>query len=152
MSGTPRLRSAFPSTPQSTRAPGKYNADQGTRNASQAPSTTSTLPQQEEADTPLIPFELVDAPSQRLLVIGFYGLLTVWRLYDFSSLLSGQSDSLWLFMKWVSVDGAFLFGLPALRVPWMEWSSTTMTFVFLVHALVDSFMMFGIPVCDNILL
>ena len=148
MSGTPRLRSAFPSTPQSTQGNRSYGSAQSVNNGTQASSKPSALPQQ-VPETPLIPFELIDAPSQRLFVIGFYGLLTAWRLYDFSSLLFGQADSVWLFMKWVSMDGVFLFGLPALRVPWMEWSSTTMTFVFLMHAVVDSFMIFGIPVSDT---
>ena len=145
MSGTPRLRSAFPSTPQSTQGNRNYGRPQNISNGTNASSKPSALPQQ-VPDTPLIPFELIDAPSQRLLVIGFYGLLTAWRFYDFSTLLFGQADSVWLFMKWVAMDGVFLFGLPALRVPWMEWSSTTMTFVFLMHAIVDSFMIFGIPV------
>jgi nucleoporin POM152 len=51
-------------------------------------------------------------------------------------------------MKWVAIDGVFLFGLPALRIPWLEWSSWAMTALFLLHATLDAMMMFqiGIPI------
>ena len=50
-------------------------------------------------------------------------------------------------MKWVLIDGIFLFGLPAMRIPWLEWSSTFMTVLFLLHAAFDAVLMFqvGLP-------
>ena len=57
-----------------------------------------------------------------------------------------EEQSLWLFMKWVAIDGIFLFGLPGLRIPWLEWSSSTMLLLFLGHALADAMLMFRIPV------
>lgn len=53
---------------------------------------------------------------------------------------------MWLFMKWVMFDGIFLFGLPELRIPWMEFSSATTTMLFLAHALLDGILMFRIPI------
>ena len=77
----------------------------------------------------------------------FYVALTAWRFYDYSGLVSDQTDSLWLFMKWVALDGVFLYGLPGLRIPWLEWSSTSMTVIFLLHAVLNGVLMFRIPVC-----
>lgn len=59
-----------------------------------------------------------------------------------------DTESFWLFMKWIAIDGIFLFGLPALRIPWLEWSSAAMTILFLAHALVDGMLMFkiGVPI------
>ncbi|KAI7246129.1 hypothetical protein KC335_g19581, partial [Hortaea werneckii] len=59
-----------------------------------------------------------------------------------------EEQSLWLFMKWIAIDGTFLFGLPNFRIPWLEWSSATMTLLFLGHAVLDGMMMFriGIPI------
>ena len=57
-----------------------------------------------------------------------------------------DEQSLWLFMKWVAIDGVFLFGLPSMRIPWMEWSSSTMLVLFMVHAFADAMLMFRIPI------
>lgn len=57
-----------------------------------------------------------------------------------------DEQSLWLFMKWVAIDGVFLFGLPGLRIPWLEWSPSTMTLLFCLHAFLDGMLMFRIPI------
>ncbi|GME38840.1 nucleoporin pom152 [Neofusicoccum parvum] len=97
---------------------------------------------------PLISTEVIPAPTQRLYAFFFYGALLAWRAYDFINLHNEEADSLWLFMKWIVIDGLFLFGLPVLRIPWLEWSPPTMVFLFLVHALMDGMLMFriGIPI------
>lgn len=105
-----------------------------------------------DPNAPIIPFDVVDAPSQRLYIAAFYVGLTAWRLYDYSGLVSDQTDSLWLFMKWVAIDGVFLYGLPGLKVPWLEWSSSTMTILFLLHAMLNGMLMFRIPVTHTLLL
>ena len=149
MNGTPRLRSAFPSTPQSgQKFPAQNVSTSGGRGGALPLPTMSSLSNQRKGpNAPLIPFDIVDAPSQRLYVSAFYLGLTAWRLYDYFHLVSNQTDSLWLFMKWVAIDGVFLYGLPGLNIPWLEWSSSTMTMLFLVHALLDGILMFRIPVC-----
>lgn len=145
MNGTPHLRSAFPSTPGSRQKAGGYGASM-----SDTPTPSSGLSNlsasTSDAPTPLVPFSVVDAPSQRLYITLFYLSLTIWRLYDFSRLVEVETDSLWLFMKWVAIDSAFLYGLPALRVPWMQWSSSTTTILFLVHGALNAVLMFRISV------
>lgn len=81
-------------------------------------------------------------------MVSFYIGLWAWRLYDFYNLVVDDTESLWLFMKWLTIDGIFLFGLPALRIPWLEWGSAVMAVLFMMHALLDGMLMFkiGIPV------
>ena len=98
------------------------------------------------AEQPLIPSNVLDAPSQRLYISASYLALTAWRLYDYFRLLSGESDSLWLFMKWVAIDGIFLYTLPELRIPWLTWSFTATTLIFLSHAISSAVLMFQVPV------
>ncbi|KAL8837370.1 MAG: hypothetical protein Q9170_002541 [Blastenia crenularia] len=145
MSGTPRLRSAYPSTPRSGQ----------TNNEQHGPATDVSLPRvplpmqaklEQDTQAPIIPFGLVDAPSQRLYVASFYLGLVVWRLCDYYGLVSNETDSFQLFMKWVVIDGVVLYGLPGLRIPWLQWSSTTMTMLFALHAILDYVLMFRVPI------
>ena len=150
MNGTPRLRSAYPSTPASAQNSSQdpYAVSSGIRaGALPVPKLPTLSSSTDHANAPLIPFNVFDAPTQRLYVSAFYVALTAWRFYDYSGLVSDQTESLWLFMKWVALDGVFLYGLPGLRIPWLEWSSTTMTVIFLLHALLNGVLMFRIPVC-----
>ena len=145
MSGTPRLRSAFPSSPSSEKinnegvvlASGAWNLN----------STSSSVSSNQNFVTPLVPCTVVDPPSQRLYIAFLYLGLMLWRLYDYFNLVSNETDSLWLFMKWVAIDSVFLYGLPALRIPWLQWSPGTTTLVFVGHASLNAILMFRIPVC-----
>ncbi|KAF2206917.1 hypothetical protein CERZMDRAFT_102884 [Cercospora zeae-maydis SCOH1-5] len=151
--GTPRLRSAFPQTPrrgENDRSP-QHRANPFRTSA--PPSQQRPLPQvptlkssPAQPAEPLIPETIIEAPSQRLYAVAFWLALWGWRLYDFSNLVDAEEQSLWLFMKWVAIDGVFLFGLPGLRIPWLEWSSATMTLIFLAHAVADAMLMFRIPI------
>ena len=147
MNGTPRLRSAFPSTPSSSKSRLKakeYDASKSEAPVPVLPKLTAST--NDDVLTPLVPFSIVDAPTQRLYITLFYLSLTIWRLYDFSRLIEVETDSLWLFMKWVAIDSAFFYGLPALRVPWMQWSSSTTTILFLMHGALNAVLMFRISV------
>ncbi|KAF4307916.1 nucleoporin pom152 [Botryosphaeria dothidea] len=153
MNGTPRLRSgAFPQTPDTARrAPYDDGSPGGKPMRVRAPLTDINIMNKNPADDgtqPLISTDVIPAPTQRLYAFFFYGALAAWRAYDFINLHTEEADSLWLFMKWVMIDGLFLFGLPVLRIPWLEWSPPTMVFLFLVHALLDGMLMFriGIPI------
>ncbi|PGG97004.1 hypothetical protein GX51_07553 [Blastomyces parvus] len=151
MNGTPRLRSSFPQTPRhSPRSRILSDGAKGTplearlrglRNEKPAPVTL----EQNDTSAPLIPFSVIDAPSQRLYVVAFYIALNAWRMYEFWT-SSDDFDSTWLFLKWVSIDGIFLFGLPALRIPWLEWAFATTLAVFMVHTVANAFLMFRIPI------
>ncbi|KAL9595444.1 MAG: hypothetical protein Q9219_006435 [cf. Caloplaca sp. 3 TL-2023] len=145
MNGTPRLRSAYPSTPQ----PGKPKHGPNSV-AAVVSSPQASLPAQPKTEknlqAPVIPITLVDAPSQRLYVASFYLGLIIWRLYDYYGLVSDETDSFQLFMKWVVIDGIVLYGLPGLRIPWLQWSSTTISVLFAVHAILDYVLMFRVPI------
>ncbi|KAJ5198396.1 Nucleoporin [Penicillium cinerascens] len=159
MNGTPRLTSAFPQTPQTisrrrklfetpSRSQPRDGRD-GRDRASPSKSPSKVPKPQPQAqplntNTPLVPTNLIDAPSQRLYVAAFWLLLNSWRVYE-SWTASDELDSTWLFLKWMSVDGIFLFGLQALRIPWLEWAFPTTLAVFLVHMVGNMFLMFRIP-------
>jgi len=145
MSGTPRLRSAFPSTPQSHKKNDAQNASTTGSWADQS-SLPSLASSNVNENAPLIPSSVLDAPSQRLYIAFFYLGLTVWRFYDYIGLIGDDTESLWLFMKWVAIDSAVLYGLPGLRIPWLQWSSSTTTLLFIFHGICNAIMMFRIPV------
>ena len=63
-------------------------------------------------------------------------------------LVQDDTESLWQFLKWVFIDAAFIYGVPALRIPWLEWSSTMTTILFSVHALLNGMLMFKILVSN----
>ncbi|PGH16086.1 hypothetical protein AJ80_05301 [Polytolypa hystricis UAMH7299] len=152
MNGTPRLRSEFPQTPrtpQRSRSPIKYNgapSELRLGNASREQPIPLKPLKFEDSNPPLIPFDVVDAPSQRLYVVALYMALNAWRMYEFWVSSDDSDDSTWLFLKWVSIDGIFLFGLPALRIPWLEWAFSTTLAVFILHAVANMFLMFRIPI------
>lgn len=156
MDGTPRLRSAFPATPATSRR--RTAAPNGSPPPRQR-SSLGTLPEvpsrqraeksaavSSPAEEPLIPEHIIDAPSQRLYAVSLWVALWCWKCYDFYQLQDSEEQSLWLFMKWVAMDSVMLFGLPSLRIPWLEWSSATMTMLFCAHAFADAMMMFRIPI------
>lgn len=159
MNGTPRLQSGYPQTPPtlSTRrklfeTPRK-NANNVHERKSPAKSPVKQPKQPQNAGAPLVPVSVIDAPSQRLYMVAFYLALNAWRAYE-SWTTSDELDSTWLFLKWVSVDGIFLFGLQALRIPWLEWAFPTTLALFLLHVVGNAFLMFRIPVShyDNTML
>ena len=93
----------------------------------------------------LIPLDVLDAPTQRLYVVSFYVALTAWRFYNYWN-ITDELDSTWLFLKWLGIDAAFFVGLPAFRIPWLEWSFATTLAVWLTHAVVNLFLMYQIPI------
>ncbi|KAJ5594538.1 Nucleoporin [Penicillium hispanicum] len=152
MNGTPHLTSAFPQTPRTGPARRKlfetptqsHSRDvRESKPPSKSPMKTPKLTQ--NTNTPLVPVDLIDAPSQRLYVVAFYFALNAWRVYE-SCNTSDDLDSTWLFLKWVSVDGIFAFGLQALRIPWLEWAFPTTLALFLLHVVGNTFLMFRIPI------
>ncbi|OJD28172.1 hypothetical protein ACJ73_00433 [Blastomyces percursus] len=151
MNGTPRLRSSFPQTPRhSPRYRTLSDGPRGTPLEARMRSLRNEKPapvslEKNDTSASLIPFSVIDAPSQRLYVVAFYMALNAWRMYEFWT-STDDFDSTWLFLKWVSIDGIFLFGLPALRIPWLEWAFSTTLAVFMVHAVANAFLMFRIPI------
>jgi nucleoporin POM152 len=93
----------------------------------------------------LIPLNVLDAPSQRAYVGGVYLALLAWKLSNYWQIFD-ELDSTWFFLKWNVIDMLFLFGLPALQIPWLEWSFFTTMTVFLLHFVANAFLMFRIPI------
>ncbi|PIG83431.1 nuclear envelope pore membrane protein [Aspergillus arachidicola] len=148
MNDTPRLRSAFPQTPQTSRKSRAFYTSPSRskqRDAGLRQSPSKASPTAQDANLPLIPVELIDAPSQRLYIVAFYVALNAWRLYE-SWKASDDLDATWLFLKWACIDGVFLFGLQALRIPWLEWAFPTTLAIFLIHVVGNVFLMFRIPI------
>ncbi|KAJ5652513.1 Nucleoporin [Penicillium longicatenatum] len=153
MNGTPLLPSAFPQTPKTIprrrklfETPRSQSRDVRERKSpSKSPAKAPKAPAPQNTNTPLVPINLIDAPSQRLYVVAFYLALNAWRIYE-SWTASDELDSTWLFLKWVSMDGVFLFGLQALRIPWLEWAFPTTLALFLLHVVGNVFLMFQIPI------
>lgn len=133
---TPRIPSAFPQSPhQSLRRRGEPSStgSLSSRNqvAGRSPSTLrpeqALRPRKEDVVQktahipPLIPFEIVDAPTQRLYAVGFFACLLGWKLYDWTRLYSDDGDigELWFALKWISIDGVCIWLLPLFRIPWL---------------------------------
>ncbi len=149
MNGTPRLRSAYPSTPTSgQKRPEQNGSFPGPQ------KLRSPLPPFDPLNAnnlkPMVPFSVIDAPSQRLYISIFYLALNIWRISDYVGLVSDETESLWLFMKWLAIDSTFLYGLPGFQIPWLQWSSWTTGTLLLLHAVLNGFLMFRIPVCHAI--
>ncbi|RDW67906.1 hypothetical protein BP6252_09302 [Coleophoma cylindrospora] len=147
MNGTPRLRSSFPSTPGSTRRSSEPRPapQDGPRVRSPLPNLPQATSAKGVSNAPVIPVTLVDAPSQRMYTVAAYVILLAWRLYDWSGLVEDDTESFWLFLKWIAIDAIFLFGVPELHIPWLEWSRPVVTVLFLCHSVLNGMLMFRIP-------
>lgn len=145
MNGTPRLRSAYPSTPTSGYKRPEHDGPFPGPQKLHSP-LTPVDPQNANTPRPMIPFSVIDAPSQRLYVSIAYIALNIWRITDYLRLISNETESLWLFMKWLAIDSTFLYGLPGFQIPWLQWSSWTTGILLLLHALLNGLLMFRIPV------
>ena len=158
MNETPRLRSAFPQTPQSDPRPkiihdglrrsfGSPNSPLFTNSQRPSPQVKQPISQSNAPakEATLIPLNVVDAPSQRAYVGGLYLVLLAWKLSNYWHIFD-ELDSTWFFLKWNVIDMLFLFGLPALHIPWLEWSYFTTLTVYLVHFVANALLMFHIPI------
>lgn len=145
MNGTPRLRSAYPSSSgsdQKNHEPKPSPAGLQSPRPQLAPAASPSA----NASAPMIPFSVIDAPSQRLYALVFYAGLNIWRLSDYAGLVNDETESLWLFMKWLAIDSVFLYGLPEFQIPWLQFSSSTTAMLVMLHTLLNAFLMFRIPV------
>jgi nucleoporin POM152 len=96
----------------------------------------------------LIPSDILDPAQQRFYVFALYVALWAYRTYDFYTLAVEEDESLWLCLKWCFFDVLFMFGVPLLEIPWLEWGNGAAFLLFVLHAGVDVMLMFriGIPV------
>lgn len=159
MSSTPRLRSGFPGTPGPVARQRQNKVQDTPASASSVSSAggstrspTRTLPlapenaQPNPESQPVIPLTVLDGPQQRSYAVLVYLLLWGWKGYDWLQVVEDGDSSWWLFLKWILIDFAFLYGLPELRIPWLELSQLAVTSTFLTHLVINYMMMFNIPV------
>jgi nucleoporin POM152 len=153
MNGTPQVRrgvGGFPSTPQNTNRSPDMRSPNG---STPRPNVRSPLPDLPKAPPhsssgPLIPADILNPAQQRFYVAALYAALWAYRLYDFYTLAVEQDESLVLCLKWCFFDVLFMFGIPLLEIPWLEWSNSAAFLLFVLHAAMDVMLMFriGIPV------
>lgn len=143
MNGTPRVNAGgFPQTPGTAAAqPGPLRPG---RNP--LPPAPENVGRQGPAGQPVIPLNLIDAPSQRFYAFAIYVALLAWRFYDWVQMLEDNGSSFYYFSKWILFDFAYLFTLPSLRIPWLELSNPAVLTIFFAHFLFNWLLMFNIPV------
>lgn len=157
MSATPRrVSGAYPATPGTARRgapltpsptpdPTPARSSRGSTARSPLPLAPQNATGAPSGSQPFIPVTILDAPTQRLYACAIYIALVAWRFYDWVQLVEDDTSSLKLFLKWITIDLAFLFGLPELRIPWLELSQPVVIGLFFFHAVVDWMLMFNIP-------
>lgn len=111
------------------------------------PSTAEAVEATTPPSPPLIPLGILDAPTQRFYALAVYMGLFAWKCYDWVQLIEDHADSFWLFLKWTGIDFVFLFGLPELRIPWLELAQPAVIALFVAHVVLDYMLMFnlGLP-------
>ena len=150
MNGTPRLRSSYPSTPGSvsrTPAPPSTSQDNSTNKPKLSlPIVPAAPTAARPTSDSLIPDNLVSHPTQRLCATLIYAFLVGLCLYDWWRLVEEGTTSMWQFMKWNCIFAMYLFGLPLMQIPWLEWSSSASSIIFFGHAFCAGMLMFRVPV------
>lgn len=150
------------------RVTGSYPATPGTNFRGRVPPTPPTDgPQRQEpprqaqqplpeaplarrpdssAPNPVIPLNVLDAPTQRFYAVGVYVALLAWKLYNWVTVVEDGAESFWLGLKWAFIDVVFIFGLPELRIPWLEPSWSVTLFASISHVVFDFILMLNIGV------
>ena len=129
-----------------------YGSSYGSANGSQ--KRRSILPEAPEANPiptarqPVIPLTTLDAPTQRFYIIAIYVALQGWKLYDWMHVVENHEASFALLLKWSLIDFAFLFGVPELRIPWLELSQPAVLTLYTLHFMADYVFMFNVTVCS----
>jgi nucleoporin POM152 len=72
--------------------------------------------------------------------------LWAWKFYDWLQVVEDGDYSWLLFLKWIFIDFVFLFGVPELRIPWLELSQPVVTTIFSLQLIFNYMLMFNIPV------
>ncbi|KAI5817083.1 hypothetical protein BZA77DRAFT_387080 [Pyronema omphalodes] len=146
---TPRLPSAFPTTPQPKREPAparpsfgipsrrtSFNERKPTLFAPDRKPTITTKPAPtipsvtvqpaEPTLEPWIPLSVLDAPTQRLYAFAIFGALQAYKFYDLTRLNADDGDitTLWFYMKWWILDSGFFWYLPTFKIPWLCFTPT----------------------------
>lgn len=141
-------RRNYQETPSTVASPSSSVAGSTKSPTAALPLAPEQAPRQRGGNEPVIPVTLLDAPQQRFYAFAIYALLWAWKLYDWLQVVEEGDSSWWLFFKWIFIDFAYLFGLPELRIPWLELSQLVVTSIFTSHLVINYMLMFNIPVCS----
>jgi nucleoporin POM152 len=141
----------FPATPQQqwNGSPGARSPNASTPSRPNLRSPIQDVPRAAPPPSgPVIPSDILDPAQQRFYLFAVYIALWAYRSYDFYTLAVEEDESLWLCLKWCFFDMIFMFGVPLLEIPWLEWSNGAAFLLFVAHAALDVMLMFriGIPV------
>ncbi|KAJ4384723.1 hypothetical protein N0V86_000325 [Didymella sp. IMI 355093] len=141
----------FPATPHQPRdrSPGARSPNASTPSRPNVRSPIQDVPRAAPPPSgPVIPSDILDPAQQRFYLFAVYIALWAYRSYDFYTLAVEEDESLWLCLKWCFFDMIFMFGVPLLEIPWLEWSNGAAFLLFVAHAALDVMLMFriGIPV------
>ncbi|XXH01106.1 hypothetical protein Hte_007457 [Hypoxylon texense] len=140
---TPRVGAGgYPQTPAAARA---HNPNPNGRPLPAAPAPDNRA-NPTTLSAPVIPLNVVDAPTQRFYACAIWVALLGWRFYDWIQIIEDNGGSFYFFCKWIVFDFLFWFFLPSLRIPWLELSSSTVSMVFFAHLVWNWMLMFNIPV------
>lgn len=125
---------------------GSVSSTTGLSKSPVLPLAPEQAARQIQAGQPVIPLTVLDAPQQRFYAFAVYVLLWAWKLYDWLKVVEEGDSSWWLFLKWIFIDFAFMFGLPEMQIPWLELSQFLVTSIFTSHLVINYMLMFNIPV------
>lgn len=142
------LRGRAPPTPPTGTPPQHQQQQQTPPRPSQQPLPEAPLAHRSERPppNPVIPLNVLDAPTQRFYALGVYVALLAWKLYNWVMVVEDGTESFWLGLKWAFIDVLFIFGLPELRIPWLELSWGVTLFASIVHVIFDFILMLNIGV------
>lgn len=92
---------------------------------------------------PLISSSILDPASQRLFIVSLFTLIQSWKIYDLvlvkSEIVSSDEQLTTLtnftfVLKYVFIDGGFLWLLPILKIPHLAFSpSKTLLYIFILN-------------------
>ncbi|KAI5957493.1 POM152 [Candida theae] len=112
---------------------------------------------------PLIPSSILDSASQRLFVLSLFMLIQSWKIYDLvlvKSEIASSNEQLTTLtnftfvLKYVFIDGVFLWLLPILRIPHLTFSPPkTLLSIFILNGITIFLVSnMALPLLSNIFL
>ncbi|EGW33599.1 uncharacterized protein SPAPADRAFT_50460 [Spathaspora passalidarum NRRL Y-27907] len=113
-------------------------------------------------DSPLIPTHILDQAQQRIFIVSLFILIQSWKIYDLILIKSDtfvdtqltQLTSYSFMLKYIILDGLFLWILPVLNIQYLTFTPLkTLLFTFVAYT-ISWFMIssFGFPLVSNLFL
>ncbi|KAJ2787948.1 hypothetical protein GGI15_000287 [Coemansia interrupta] len=104
--------------------------------AKAAPVALKPAPKQSAS---AIPEAVVDLPSQRTYLLGTFGILLAWKIYNVLDLLADESrqTSVYMFAKWCFLDTAMCYVVWMMHIPGISVSRKAMYLLILLCVFID---------------